>query len=86
MKNRKDLESDMEKVTDWIALWKELAEKQKPFWDFKTKSEANKDKWKNRVKSFYTRFKERQSKPDLQRDLITSMISSVKDAAISGET
>jgi SAM-dependent methyltransferase len=72
----------MEKVTDWIALWRELVEKQGPFWNCKKRSEANKDKWKDRARGFYTRVKERWAKPDPHRDFIVSMISSVKDATV----
>ena len=72
----------MEKVTDWIALWRVLVEKNEPLWNCKQRSEANRDKWKNRAKSFYTRFRERWSKSDPIRDLIVSMISSVKDATV----
>lgn len=72
----------MEKVTDWIALWKELVEKQGPFWNCNKRSEDNKDKWKDRAKGFYARVRERWSKPDPHRDFIVNMISSVKDATV----
>ncbi|MBN1975268.1 MAG: class I SAM-dependent methyltransferase [Sedimentisphaerales bacterium] len=72
----------MEKVTDWIALWKELVEKQRPFCNRKNLSEGNKDKWKDWAKGFYARVRQRWSKPDPQRDFIISMISSVKNATV----
>lgn len=72
----------MEKVTDWIALWKELVEKQGPFWNCKKRSEKNRDKWKDRAKGFYARVRERWSKPDPHRDFIVSMISSVRNATV----
>ena len=72
----------MENVTDWITLWKELVEKQGPFWNCKKRSEKNKDKWKDRAKGFYARVRERWSKPDPHRDFIVSMISSVRNATV----
>ncbi|MBN1277157.1 MAG: class I SAM-dependent methyltransferase [Deltaproteobacteria bacterium] len=72
----------MEKVTDWKFLWKELVEKQGPFWNRKKRSRDNRDKWKDRSQEFYNRVKKRWSKPDLQRDFIVSMISSVNDATV----
>ena len=72
----------MEKVTDWIALWKELVGKQGPFWNRKKRSENNEDKWKGRAKGFDTRVRERWSKPDPHRDFIVSMVSSLKDATV----
>ena len=72
----------MEKVTDWIALWKELVEKQGPFWNCKKRSEKNEDKWKDRARGFYDRVKERWSKPDPHRDFIVSRISSSSDATV----
>ena len=75
-------ETGMEKVTDWITLWKELVEKQGPFWNCKKRSEENMDKWKDRAKGFYDRVKKRWLKPDPHRDFIISQISSVKDATI----
>ena len=77
-----DSGTGMEKVTDWITLWKQLVEKQGPFWNRKKRSENNEDKWKDRAKGFYTRVKERWSKPDPHRDFIISLISSVKDATV----
>ena len=72
----------MEKVTDWIVLWKELVEKQGPFWNHKKRSENNEDKWKDRAKGFDERVRKRWAKPDPHRDFIVSMISSFKDATV----
>jgi SAM-dependent methyltransferase len=72
----------MEKVTDWTALWKELVEKQGPFWNHKKRSEENRHKWKDRSQGFYDRVKKRWAKPDPHRDFIIAMISSVRDATV----
>ncbi|MBN1907952.1 MAG: methyltransferase domain-containing protein [Deltaproteobacteria bacterium] len=72
----------MEKITDWILLWKELVERQGPFWNQKKRSKDNQDKWKDRSKMFYERVKERWSRPDPHRDIIISMISSCKNATV----
>lgn len=72
----------MEKITDWTLLWKELVERQGPFWNRKKRSKENQDKWKDRSKKFYERVKERWSKPDPHRDFIISRISSCSDATV----
>jgi len=72
----------MEKFTDWIALWKELVEKQGPFWNMRKRSDKNEDKWKDRAKRFDARVKERWSRPDPHRDFIISMISSSTNATV----
>lgn len=72
----------MEKVTDWITLWKELVEKQGPFWNRRKRSEKNEDKWKDRAKVFDARVKKRWSRPDPHRDFIVSMLSSFKGPTV----
>ncbi len=72
----------MEKITDWIALWKELVEKQGPFWNRKKRSENNEDKWKDRARGFDIRVKKRWSRPDIHRNFIVSKISEIKDATV----
>ncbi|MFC1839539.1 class I SAM-dependent methyltransferase [Thermodesulfobacteriota bacterium] len=72
----------MEKVTDWIKLWKELVERQGPFWNLSKRSDENAYKWKDRAKKFDARVKKRWSKPDPHRAYIISMISQVKEASV----
>jgi SAM-dependent methyltransferase len=72
----------MERVTDFITLWKELVEKQGPFWNRNKRSEINEDKWKDRARIFYQRVTERWKKPDLHRDFIVSEISASKNATV----
>jgi SAM-dependent methyltransferase len=72
----------MERVTDFITLWKELVEKQGPFWNRKKRSENNEDKWKDRARIFYQRVTERWKRPDPHRDFIVSGISAFKDATV----
>lgn len=72
----------MEKITDWALLWKELVERQGPFWNRKKRSKDNQDKWKDRSRKFYERVKERWLKPDPHRDFVVSNISSYSDATV----
>jgi SAM-dependent methyltransferase len=72
----------MEKITDWTLLWKELVERQGPFWNRKKRSKDNQDKWKERSKIFYERVKARWSRPDPHRDFIASMVSSCRNATV----
>jgi SAM-dependent methyltransferase len=64
----------MERVTDFITLWKELVEKQGPFWNRDKRSENNQDKWQDRARVFYQRVTERWKRPDPHRDFIISVI------------
>lgn len=72
----------MEKVTDWIKLWKELVESQDSFGNRNKRPEQNKDKWKDRAKGFDARVKEKWSRPDSHRDFIVSMVTSFKDSTV----
>jgi SAM-dependent methyltransferase len=74
--------NSMEKVTNWIKLWKELVERQGPFWNLSKRSDENAYKWKDRAKKFDARVKKRWSRPDPHRSFIISMISPVKDATV----
>ncbi len=72
----------MEKITDWIALWKELVENQGPFWNRKKRSKENTDKWKDRAKVFDARVRERWKKPDPHRKFLISMLSSIENPTV----
>ena len=72
----------MEKVTDWIKLWKELVEFQDSFRYCFTRSEKNEDRWKDRAKGFDESVRARWSKPDAHRDFIISMVTSLKEATL----
>ncbi len=72
----------MNRVTDWLALWKELVAKQGPFWNRGKRSKDNQDKWRDRSKIFHERVKERWAKPDPHRDFIISAISKSRGATI----
>jgi len=72
----------MEKVTDYIALWKELVGRQGPFWNHKKRSDKNEDKWKDRAEVFDARVRERWKKPDPHREFIISRLSSFKNPTV----
>ena len=64
----------MEKVPDWIVLWRQLAENfgEKLAWG-RGKNQKN-DSWRGRAREFDDRVKERWSKPDSSRDFIISQM------------
>lgn len=72
----------MERITDFTKLWRELVEKQGPFWNRKKRSESNQDKWQDRARIFYQRVTERWKRPDSHRDFIISIISASKGATV----
>ncbi len=72
----------MERVTDFITLWRELVERQGPFWNRNKRSENNQDKWQDRARIFYQRVKERWKRPDPHREFIVSIIAASKGATL----
>jgi SAM-dependent methyltransferase len=84
----------MEKVTDWIKLWRELAEQQVPSWkrnvrsrqggsNGKGRGSGNKrDKWKKRARGFDKSVREKWEKPDPHREFIVSRVMSFKDSSV----
>jgi SAM-dependent methyltransferase len=78
----------MEKVTDWIKLWKELVERHDAYRRAKKGSgktgskRKSGDKWKERAKEFDESVRERWSKPDPHREFIISRIKSFKDSSV----
>ena len=72
----------MEKVTDWIKLWRELVKRQGRFWNRDKKHKKSEDKWKERAKGFDAKVKKRWTRPDPHRDFIISRLSSFGDATV----
>ncbi len=72
----------MERMPDWIKLWKELVERQDRFRNQDKKPKKGKDQWKDRAKGFDAKVKERWSRPDPHRDFIVSRLSSYPGATV----
>jgi SAM-dependent methyltransferase len=60
----------MEKMTDWLTLWKELSALQSEAWGYTKHREKGEDAWKDRARKFNERVKKRWSRPDTSRDFM----------------
>lgn len=68
----------MQKATDWLALWRELAEVQETV--FKSAGEKDGDDiWQRRAAHFDSRLKKRWTNPDSSRDFVTTLLQSNSD-------
>ena len=64
----------MEKVTDWILLWKQLVESQSHTWEKRESSEGESDHWRGKAQSFNNGVKQRWAKPDSHREFVLSLL------------
>ena len=64
----------MEKVTDWAALWRQLAETR--YWRGFNRPEARQaaDAWRNKAREFDERIKRRWMQPDSSRSFVLSQV------------
>lgn len=72
----------MEKVTDWIMLWRQLVEARSHSWKKENSPEGEEDPWQSRARSFSEAVRQRWAKPDAQRDLILTLIKTLPDATV----
>jgi SAM-dependent methyltransferase len=72
----------MEKVTDWIALWKQLADSQNKSWGYTHHREKGTDAWKDRARQFNEKVKKRWAKPDSSRDFIIQTLRETPAATL----
>jgi 2-polyprenyl-3-methyl-5-hydroxy-6-metoxy-1,4-benzoquinol methylase len=72
---KKGLVTEMEKITDWNALWRELVEaKTRSHKKSRAGTEQEKDAWCKKALDFKEGVKRRWVKPDSSRDFILSQI------------
>jgi len=64
----------VEKVTDWILLWKQLVESQSHTWEKRESSEGESDHWRGKAQSFNNGVKQRWAKPDSHREFVLSLL------------
>lgn len=70
----------MEKVTDWITLWRELAEAQSRRWHKKDDSD---DHWRKKARGFDQLVKERWvAGPDSSRDFVVAQLKAHPDSTV----
>ncbi len=66
----------MEKVTDWLLLWRQLVAAHDRYWEIKKKKkQENTDAWKDRARHFDKMVKKRWTKPDTSRELMRSILT-----------
>ena len=63
----------MERVTDWIALWRELQEAQARSWGT-DKTRAPEDVWREKARSFAAAVTRRWSTPDSSRGTVAAWL------------
>jgi 2-polyprenyl-3-methyl-5-hydroxy-6-metoxy-1,4-benzoquinol methylase len=66
----------VEKVTDWILLWKQLVEWQSQVHKKEKSSEGENDYWRDKARSFNNGVKQRWARPDSHRDFVLSLLKS----------
>jgi SAM-dependent methyltransferase len=76
------VEADVEKVTDWILLWRQLAESQSHIWKKGNGSDGEDDHWKDRARSFADGVKKRWAMPDTHKDFILSMLKADPNSTV----
>jgi SAM-dependent methyltransferase len=64
----------VEKVTDWILLWRQLVESQSHIWTKGDWSDGENDHWKDRARSYSDGVKKRWALPDVHKDFVLSML------------
>jgi SAM-dependent methyltransferase len=64
----------MEKMTDWIALWRELVEVKSRSRKGKAGAESQADSWYTRAREFDKSIKRRWTRPDSSRDFVMSQL------------
>ncbi|MDD2389996.1 MAG: class I SAM-dependent methyltransferase [Desulfobacterales bacterium] len=64
----------MEKVTNWLRLWEQLAETQIKAFDRK-KQHRGEDSWKHKAAHFESLVKEKWAKPDSSRQFLASILA-----------
>jgi len=72
----------MEKVTDWILLWRQLAESQSHICRQGNAPDKAGDPWKERARSFSEGMRKRWAKADTHRDFITSMLTANPESTV----
>ena len=72
----------MEKVTDWILLWRQLAESQTHIWKNENAPDEEGDNWKDKARSFSEGVKRRRDQPDVHRDFVLSTLKADPDSTV----
>lgn len=74
----------MEKGTDWIRLWRELAETQSKSWKRDGNQDADRlaDTWRNKARGFHANTKRRWAQPDSSQTFIVNWLQAHPGASV----
>jgi 2-polyprenyl-3-methyl-5-hydroxy-6-metoxy-1,4-benzoquinol methylase len=75
-------EARVEKVTDWVLLWRQLVESQAHIWKNENAPDEESDNWKNKARSFSEGVKRRRNQPDLHRDFVLATLRANPDSTV----
>jgi precorrin-6B methylase 2 len=64
----------MQRATDWLALWRELAEAQAQGWKETHAKQVGEDAWRDRARDYDARTKRRWATSDSSRDFVVSQL------------
>lgn len=71
----------MEKVTDWIRLWRELVQARMVAQET-ADTESEQDRWKNKSKDFDASVRRRWARPDSSRDFVIAQLDAAPGSTI----
>ncbi len=69
----------MQKATDWLVLWRELAEAQARGWQETRARQEGEDAWRDRARDYDARTKRRWATADSSRDFVVSQLRANPD-------
>jgi precorrin-6B methylase 2 len=73
----------MERVTDWIELWRQLAEAQSRSWKERDGEQGQEgDAWRDRAREFDARTRERWARPDSSREAVVAALQAQPGATV----
>ncbi|MBN1318024.1 MAG: class I SAM-dependent methyltransferase [Anaerolineales bacterium] len=73
----------MQKIPDWVRLWRELVEIQSRVWATKKrKRNQAKDAWKDKARSYDKQVDDRWTRPDSSRKTITARLQAQPDSTL----
>ena len=73
----------MEKITDWLLLWRQLVIAHDQYWEIKKRQkQKDADAWQDRAHHFDRMVQKRWTKPDSSRELLRSFLTANPDSTV----
>jgi precorrin-6B methylase 2 len=72
----------MQRITDWLALWEQLADLQSRWWQDTHRRKKGADAWKDRARKFNEKVKKRWSTPDSSRNFMIKTLQGTPGATL----